>query len=242
MPLMVLPRKHLPLACLDLAPSDNGLPQSRFYESHIKILDLESRVGSTPSVLVARSDSTGVIYALERQNTGLYVVCKLGPWVDLDALAAKATALSRERLWPARTERRQQDEMTAITTPQLHKDQKKKRAAIEAIQSLVRKRARSQSVSTFDDATVRGDIAETAAAGNQLPSPELNLEPQAQPEPPLIPSTTAGTPANLGKALEQEPQHTATNIFDNIRTQYFDALYRSMVRNLRMSSSLLASD
>ncbi|OAQ84344.1 DNA replication regulator Sld3 [Purpureocillium lilacinum] len=228
MPLMVLPRKHLPLACLDLAPSDNGLPQSRFYESHIKILDLESRVGSTPSVLVARSDSTGVIYALERQNTGLYVVCKLGPWVDLDALAAKATALSRERLWPARTERRQQDEMTAITTPQLHKDQKKKRAAIEAIQSLVRKRARSQSVSTFDDATVRGDIAETAAAGNQLPSPELNLEPQAQPEPPLIPSTTAGTPANLGKALEQEPQNTATNIFDNIRTQYFDALYRSM--------------
>lgn len=132
--------------------------------------------------------------------------------------------------------------MTAITTPQLHKDQKKKRAAIEAIQSLVRKRARSQSVSTFDDATVRGDIAETAAAGNQLPSPELNLEPQAQPEPPLIPSTTAGTPANLGKALEQEPQNTATNIFDNIRTQYFDALYRSMVRNLRMSSSLLASD
>ncbi|UNI14563.1 hypothetical protein JDV02_001180 [Purpureocillium takamizusanense] len=226
LPLMVLPRKHLPLAYLDLAPSDNGIPQSRFYECHVKILDLESRVGSEPSVLVARNDPTGTVYALERQETGLYVVCKLGPWVDLGALAAKATALSRERLWPARPERKQEDEMIAVTTPQLHKDQKNKRAAIEAIQSLVRKRARSQSVSTFDDATTRGDSA--TAPGNELPSPELKSEQQIQSGPPVVPPTTAEAPANLNTLLEQEPQNTAKHIFDSIRTQYFDALYRSM--------------
>ncbi|KAJ6446228.1 DNA replication regulator Sld3 [Purpureocillium lavendulum] len=234
LPLMVLPRKHLPLACLDLTPSDNGMPPSRFYECHVKILDLESRVGSTPSVLVARSDSRGAMYALERQDTGLYVVCKLGSWVDLDLLAAKATAISRERLWPARPMRREQDAPTAITTPQLHKDQRKKRAAIEAIQSLVRKRGRSQSVSTFEDVAVQDDVAAMSALPNQLPPPEVKVEQQEEPDLPTA-HLAMDTPGDPERAPDAEPQNTAHNIFDNIRTQYFDALYRSMVGVLHFS-------
>lgn len=228
---MLLPREHLPLACIDLAASDHDLPQSRFYESHVKILDLESRLGSAPSVLVARNEPKGSVYALERQANGLYVMCRLGPWVDLDALAGKATAVSQERLWPARPERREQNTVTALTTPRMYKEQKTKRAAIEAIQSLVRKRARSQSVSTFDDVTRREGVAEPDTSQSQLPSP--GEQPERQLEPELLASTpTADLSLVVDKTAESAPQHTADSIFDNIRTHYFEALYRSMVRRL----------
>ncbi|POR39646.1 Uncharacterized protein TPAR_00161 [Tolypocladium paradoxum] len=227
LPLMLVPREHLPLACIDLAASDHDLPQSRFYESHVKILDLESRLGSAPSVLVARNEPKGSVYAIERQDNGLYVMCRLGPWVDLDALARKATAVSQERLRQARPERREPSAVTALTTPRMHKEQKTKRAAIEAIQSLVRKRARSQSVSTFDDATKRDGPAEPDTSQSQLPSPEERPERQVESE---LPASTPTADASLAvdKTAESAPQHTADNIFDNIRTHYFEALYRSM--------------
>ncbi|KAI6785575.1 uncharacterized protein J7T54_005909 [Emericellopsis cladophorae] len=49
---MLLPRKHLSLASLDLSSPQEGLSASRFYASNVKILDLESRMGSSPSVLI----------------------------------------------------------------------------------------------------------------------------------------------------------------------------------------------
>ena len=185
---MLLPREHLPLACLDLVSPDHDMPVSRLYESHIKILDLESRVDAAPSLLIARHDPNGTLYAVESHAAGRYVVCKLGPWTDLEALAANATAISRDRLRPARPETRPQPPAPApapsAATPQLYgKDQRKKRAAIEAIQSLMRKRPRSRSMSVFDDAAGRpAAAAETAHARARLPSPNIKTEELPSPE------------------------------------------------------------
>lgn len=225
---MLLPRQHLPLSCIDLGAPSGDLSPSRFFESHVKILDLESRMGSAQSVLIARSDPKGTVYALERQDNGLYVMCKLGSWVQLDVLASKATAVSRERLQPASQEQPQPHPFAGLTTPQTHKEHKRKRSAIEAIQSLVRKRARSQSVSTFDDITKPSTITEVEDDA-QLPSPDIGLDQQACTEP-KQPSQSVV----LAKEAEkiEEPTQTADIIFNNIKTHYFEALYKSMVCNM----------
>ncbi|KAM4054910.1 DNA replication regulator SLD3 domain-containing protein [Hirsutella rhossiliensis] len=210
LPLMLLPREHLPLACIDFTAIDHGQPRSRFYESHVKILDLESRLGSAPSVLIARNEPAGTVYALERQGNGLYVMCQLGPWVDLTSLAVKATAVSHQRLRRANPERRGQDTVRALTTPQIHKEQKKKRAAIEAIQSLVRKRVRSVSVPAIEDA-----------------ANPTKLEQQTEAKLAAI-TPTAGVAHNEDVTAAPAPQDTADTLFNNIRTHYFDALYKSL--------------
>ncbi|KAK5990427.1 hypothetical protein PT974_08695 [Cladobotryum mycophilum] len=226
-PLMLLPRESLPLACIDCTGSGGDFHQSRFFEAHIRILDLESRVGTAAVVLIARYESRGTTYALERQENGLYVICKLGAWVDLDNLAKNATAVAHERLYPAKPERRDYAGIDKLTTPQLHHDQKKKRAAIEAIQSMMKKRARSVSAS-FDGAAKREPTVDPDTSMlSQIPSPEI------KPEDPLMLQTKEKEADRTITAVppeeqEQGPQHTADNIFDNIRTHYFDALYKSM--------------
>ena len=225
---MLLPREHLSLSCLDLSNSDSELANSRFVESHIKILDLESRLGSTPSVLIARNEGRGALYALERYDHGRYVMCKLGSWVDLGTLIERSTALALDRLRPAEaTDSRQADTMGAVTTPRLHKEQKKKRAAIEAIQSLVRKKTKARPL-------IDGNEWPTHDAESpllQLPSPNSTSEEAA-----CARAFPSSTPPGGGsqKDAEGNPstsvQQTAADIFDNIRAQYFEALYRSMVR------------
>ncbi|PNP49264.1 hypothetical protein THARTR1_09979 [Trichoderma harzianum] len=214
-PLMLLPREHLPLAYMDFAASNGDFPQSRFYESYIHILDLESRLGPAPIVLIARNELRGTTYALERQSNGLYVLCKLGSWADLESLAQNATAVRYERLSPVKTERIERPDIEALTTPQLHVEQKKKRAAIEAIQSQMRKRVRSQSVSTVGILTKEEESLEPESLLSQLPSPDMSLE-----QVPLPGSEDQVNPAPVVQG--------ADDIFDSIRTHYFDALYKSM--------------
>ena len=227
-PLMVVPREHLPLSSIDLASPHGEFPQSRLFESHIKILDLESRVATAPSVLIARNETKGTAYAVERQDNGLYVVCKLGAWVDLHSLAEQATVLLRQRLEGPKAAPREQEASTALATPLMYKNEKKKRAAIEAIQFLVRKRARSQSVSNFEDAVRREDAANQPPIDAQLPSADTHNS--AEEENRSV-ETPASAESRLPAVQDQEavPQQTAQSIFDNIRTQYFEVLYRSKV-------------
>ncbi|KAF5231287.1 hypothetical protein FANTH_13466 [Fusarium anthophilum] len=231
-PLMVLPRERLPLSCIDFHATNVDLCSHRFFESHIKILDLESRMGSGPVVLLARKEASRAVYALERQPNGVYVVCRLGHWVDLEALADDASAVCRERLRrTARTESQNQYGPSVITTPHIHKEEKIKRAAIEAIQILVRKRPRSQSVSTLAE-SVKIEAAPEAAttADSKLPSPtsrpeELGQtlsEQQAQASRP----TTAMSTSGINEEPPQQP--TTESLFETLRTQYFEMLYKSM--------------
>lgn len=221
---------------MDFDTTKFDLPPSRFYESHIKILDLESRLSESRSLLVAKSEPRGNIYALERQNNGLYVICKLGSWVEIESLAQQATTVCSERVFPPKPDvTTEQATQSAITTPHMHKEQKKKRAAIEAIQSLVRKRAKSQSQapqanldesagSPVDGDTFKMDVDE---------SPTSQVEEKKTPNAKLLggaalPAIQSG-PSPLP---DLPPQDLAASIFDNIRTQYFEVLYRSKVCEL----------
>ncbi|CVK93128.1 hypothetical protein FPRO06_02813 [Fusarium proliferatum] len=231
-PLMVLPRERLPLSYIDFHATNVDLASYRFFESHIKILDLESRMGSGPVVLLARKEASRAVYALERQPNGVYVVCRLGPWADLEALADDASAVCRERLCPtARTESQSQYGPSVITTPHIHSEEKIKRAAIEAIQTLVRKRPRSQSVSTLAE-SVKTEAAPEAATttDSKLPSPTFRSEELARPLGEQQAQSSRPTTAISTSGIIEEPsqQLTTESLFETLRTQYFETLYKSM--------------
>ncbi|KAM0290225.1 hypothetical protein ACHAO9_005362 [Fusarium lateritium] len=231
-PLMVLPREHFPLSCIDFHATNIDLASYRFFESHVKILDLESRMGSGPAVLLARKESSRAVYALERQENGLYAICRLGTWVDLDVLAGHASAVCQQRLHPVvKSESQMQYGPSAITTPHIHKEEKIKRAAIEAIQSLVRKRPRSQSVSTLAESVKQETVSEAPTPTEiKLPSPTLQPEElvgrlDEHQNQPLLSTISTSTPMNIDEPIQQP---TTEGIFDTLRTQYFDTLYKSM--------------
>lgn len=229
---MLLPRQHLPLASLDFDPSNFELPTSRFYEAHIKILDLESRLGPSRSVLLARIEPRGAVYAFERQTDGLYVVCKLGSWVQLETLAENATTICHDRVFPVKLEAStSQNDDAAIITPQMHHKQKQKRAAIEAIQSLVRKRAKSQvDVAMADGSNSPEAVTPGDPAQESPPQPTISVEDTEASTPNMkYPSITHDNLPGPSPAQEQSSQDLATSIFNTIRTQYFEALYKSKV-------------
>ncbi|RFN44590.1 DNA replication regulator sld3 [Fusarium flagelliforme] len=226
-PLMVLPRERLPLSCIDFHATSVDLASFRLFESHVKILDLESRMGSVPVVLIARKEASRAVYALEKQESGLYAVCRLGPWVDLDLLASHSSAVCRERLHRVvKSEHQNPNGPSVITTPHIHKEEKSKRAAIEAIQSLVRKRPRSQSVSTLAE-SVKQETGEAATpTDSKLPSPTLQPAESRRLSEHVVQPFPSTTPAAVG--IEVHQQQTKGDIFDTLRTQYFDMLYKSM--------------
>lgn len=221
-PLMLLPREHLPLSCLDLAQPQGDFSVSRFYESRIKILDLEGRLGS--NLLIARSETNRVAYAIERQSDGLYTVCKLGAWVDPGKLAIQATTICRRRLESSISVSRSSSGPMALITPQIHKENKKKRLAIEEIQSMVSKRARAQSVVPVGTSESNHNVSPqfdgfvAASPGAEETSKSDLADTQTQPE-------TAPATAICDTTLTQS---TAADIFQNIRNQYVEALYHSM--------------
>ncbi|KAH9904145.1 DNA replication regulator SLD3-domain-containing protein [Xylariomycetidae sp. FL2044] len=229
-PLMLLPRQCLPLSALDLSSPFGHFVSSRFYESNIKILDLEERMGSGASVLLARLEADQSLYALERQKSGLYTLCRLGSWVDVEELAANATvsnaSLIKKR--PGLPTALSSD--VPLTTPSLHHEDKKRRVAIEAIQSLVKKPARSRSSSTVlhcdsvsRPPTITADNI-GSQSGNCSTIENLPVERQTDTQREAQKETQATTRPGSDETL---PVQTANGIFDNLRTQYTDLLYHS---------------
>lgn len=220
---MLLPREHLPLSALDLHTPHGDFSASRFYESNIKILDLEGRLGS--NILLARSETRRAVYAIERQDDGLYTLCKLGPWVDVRMIARHATLKCHQRLRSAKEPLAQPNpSQVPLVTPQIHKDNKRRRLAIEEIQSLVKKRARSQSVATvlsteqsqlvLPEANSPAMQSPRAEHFSESKTPAPQLMTQATPQPDLVETTLS--------------QPTAEVIFENIRNSYVETLYHSM--------------
>ncbi len=224
---MLLPREHLPLSSLDLSCPLGHLPESRLFESHIRILELEGRLGS--STLIARSDSNASVYVVERQQSGLYVLCKLGDWVQLGDLGRSATALCQQRVQLLAA-----SATTDITyeppliTPQSHKENKRKRLAIEKLQSMVRKQPRSQpaAVAAMPDQQITNSVGDDSQprSADRLPVNATSESPVLGPQPPAAMTSKAPVPEAV--SLEQP---TAENIFQNILNQYFETLYHSMV-------------
>ncbi|KAF4123906.1 DNA replication regulator SLD3 [Geosmithia morbida] len=229
-PLMILPREHLSLSCLDLNDPRGDLPLGRLFESHIKILDLENRMGSSPSVMIARNDLRGTLYAIERLDATLYTACKLGSWNSPEDLAARATVICHERLTrhppSAGPPKPAALEQATLTTPRTHKEERKKRFAIDAIQSLVRKRPRSRSASAAGEIATGQEAAQTKPtdSASQLPAADVVDTRATAPG-----GLSLETPGIVAPEADVDPQQAATNIFDNIRSHYFEALYKSKV-------------
>ncbi|KUJ20411.1 uncharacterized protein LY89DRAFT_442789 [Mollisia scopiformis] len=201
-PLILLPRSRLPLSSLDIVASAKALSHSRLYEAHVKILELEERMGTQPMVLIARLDDARTLYAVERESLGLYVLCQLGSWVNLQELRAAAVASKQElpRVSEGPSTIFQEASLPTVT-PEINKYNKKKRLAIEAIQSMVKR-----------------PISNTSAESQSIPSESA----------PAF-TSSAGERPDPAPILDDVVSHPdAAEIFENVRTQYFEALYLSM--------------
>lgn len=221
---MVLPLERLSLSNLDLSAPTGEFPPGpgRFFESHIRILDLAVRQG--PSILIARSDATRHVYAIERHQTGLYVVCKLGAWANIEKLSKVAIACYAPRCLPILADG-ESNTLASATSIQLPKVSRRKRLAIEEIQSMVRKRSRTMSIAQPDTQTTHSQLVTDIAA--VVPSLEAtNSGVHIAPGGALPPAIPVGSQTNLAEALN-DTQVSAEDIFQNVRSQYFEALYQS---------------
>jgi DNA replication regulator SLD3 len=200
---MLLPRAKLPLSSLDIVSSGRALGQSRLFETHVKILELEERMGSQPMVLIAQFDDPRTLCAVERESRGLYVLCQLGSWVNFQGLKAEAVVSKQDVqkmsetgfLGGAITQA-----AVPLATPESSKYSKKKRLAIEAIQSMVKR-----------------------------PSTSLATDSQESPVEPAPATPQLPTEDGVAPPLQEEAaaQLSAAEIFENVRNQYFEALYLS---------------
>jgi hypothetical protein len=159
-------------------------------------------MGSQPMVLIARLDDARTLYAVEREDRGLYVLCQLGSWINLQQLRATAVA-SKQDISKAMTRNLGPSTDTAIPliTPETSKYSKKKRLAIEAIQSMVKRPS-------------TGLLTESQPATSEQ---ESALESQQKPTAPISQTEDLVT------------QPTSNEIFETVRNQYFEALYLSKV-------------
>jgi len=221
-PIALIPRTHVPLSFLDILSPSGPLPVSRLFEAHVKILELEERMGNTPVVLIACCDDGKSIYVVERVEQDLYVLCKLGSWVSLSRLCMGAI-ISRHETFKATDSRYEtgsvlhENKVESQVMPESSKYSKKKRLAIEAIQSMVKRPSRD-SLSNLQHQAVPHSQSGTVIESQ--PSKEIRTE-------------------VIQEGINIRP--IATEIFDNIRSQYFEALYLSKVSHYFEKSSRTCS-
>lgn len=172
-------------------------------------------MGSTPVVLIARLDDNKALYAVEYESKGLYVLFKLGSWVDLGKLCSVAVVSrpytkSYKHDNPQDVAGRGTSANNAFSPPESDKYNKKKRLAIEAIQSMVKRPSTSQSLNIEQTASTEA----LSAALPPEPIQDAQLDPVASVQP-------------LQDAVLEQPR--AEDILDSVRSQYLDTLYLSKV-------------
>ncbi|TRX93728.1 hypothetical protein FHL15_005404 [Xylaria flabelliformis] len=228
-PLMLLPHEHLRLSFLDLSSPYGSFESSPAFEANIRILDLESRMGNRPVVLIARLESNRTVYVIERQANALYTLCHLGSWVDLEQLCGLATVSCPALIRQQPALRSEPTTHVPLTTPQISHTNKKRRLAIEAIQSLVKKPVRSRSISVLSQAGEASRPSTPIQGGNVLDSGGEAVA-QNTPAPDI---STSGPDVESQVSLVHDQDETlatpnAEGIFENIRNHYVEALYHSM--------------
>ena len=215
---MVLPREWLPLSSLDLALPHGAFEHARFFESTIRVLELEGRMGARPVILIARLETDQTVFALERQSSQLYSLCKLGSWVDLERLSHHATVAYTKLIKPRVDLSAQAKDPLPLTTPQLHGETVTMSFSLGSAQSLVKRPARSLA----------------AGLGSQVQETPLSQAESAS----VQPSSSANeqVPSQLDAVPASDPrpdQSPAGTVLENIRNQYRETLYHSMVRTPR---------
>jgi DNA replication regulator SLD3 len=167
-------------------------------------------MGNTPAVVIAKCGDGKSIFVVERVEQNLYAVCKLGSWVSLSRLCAGAIISrpqqSKVGSGPETGHVTHEDQLELQITPESSKYSKKKRLAIQAIQSMVKRPLRDGLSTPLDEAE---SCPQSCNAANRHPSGDLGSE-------------------GIQEDINTRPK--AAEIFDNIRLQYFEALYLSKVR------------
>lgn len=67
-----------------------------FFEFKIKIFDFEGCLGY--SVFIVCLEIIKMVYVVESESFGLYVLCKLGLWVDVGEFSYDVIVVCKERL------------------------------------------------------------------------------------------------------------------------------------------------
>lgn len=162
-------------------------------------------------LLIARLDDGRTLYAVEREDGGLYVLCKLGSWVNLQQLRAVAVVSKQE--FPRTTARgfgvgegSQNTPAVPVASHESIKYSKKKRLAIEAIQSMVKRPS-------------SGFLTQS--------QPATPADPEGVPDLQHTQATQEEQATQSQNADDIMTQPSAAEIFVNVRTQYFEALYLS---------------
>ena len=103
MPKLLTSRSCLPLSYLDLNGRDNGIAGTQVFGTRNASLEanLHGDAIDQPLLIAISGNSNGTLFAIERIDTGLYALCRLGEWVTLKALE-KLHVLSQNRPTPSK--------------------------------------------------------------------------------------------------------------------------------------------
>lgn len=153
-------------------------------------------------VLVARDESSRALFALERESRGLYALCQIGLWANIQQLHDSAVASKQDHSKvfskPASSQTLPPIRLGASTS-----NDTKKRQAIEAIQSMIKK------------PSIQAEI-EPCLSKKDLESSLIGADSR------LFSISKSEAPVeNLSS------QASMSAVFENIRKQYFDTLYFS---------------
>jgi len=159
-------------------------------------------MGNEPMVLIARLDDGLTLYAVERQDRGLYVLCQLGSWVNIQQLRAVAVVSRQEVKAMEKGFGSGGTSIVPLVPAASSALSKRKRLAIDAVVSMVKRPCNALS-------TESSILMEHMPLSQSQPKPQL-----PDPEPPLDGIST---------------QLTATEIFETVRNHYFETLYLSKV-------------
>ena len=91
-PILLLPRSYLPLSILDPVPVSTAAPTARLFSAYIGALEYDGPDNARALVMVAKLEIEGSLYAIERVRCGLYALCRLGSWVNIEELRTAALA------------------------------------------------------------------------------------------------------------------------------------------------------
>ncbi|KAI9674696.1 MAG: hypothetical protein M1817_001599 [Caeruleum heppii] len=218
-PALVLSRQLLPLSSLDVGSISSRTFLNRLFSARIAILEDNEDGTTAPRIVIAKEVGTERHYAVERVITGIYALCRLGSWVDIDQLGATA----EQATWAARKRRavrQHQDGVnwweTAVLDLALpestHLSQRETTCRIDESQMVMGRPLQAE----INEPVVKIEDCDKEEEISLLQSPAaLAFEGvESAPAPDIAPLQDPTTP-------EPDPQET----FEMIRAQYLDALY-----------------
>lgn len=86
-PRLLIPRSCLPLAYFDLEADSHGSTGSRIFtasEQTLEVLAASKEQTYEPRILIAEHSDDNRLYAVELVRQGVYAMCRLGEWVELE--------------------------------------------------------------------------------------------------------------------------------------------------------------